>query len=91
VVWAINEDGKPDLAWRIGILVGVERFTVVRGSSGKATLDRTNKLVPHLGRTKLSRSVAKRWEIGRARFRPRSGNVTIKIKEGSSTNSVLKT
>ncbi len=80
-VWVIGEDGKPDLAWRIGLVKGIERFTVVRTKGKKATLDRRNNLVPFLGRTRLSKSAAKRWDIGRARFRPRSGNVTIRIKE----------
>lgn len=79
-VWAINEEGEPDLYWRLGLIEGIYRYVVVIGRDQKATLDRGNR-VPYLQKTLRSLSVARKWDLGRARFRRQSGNLTVKIRD----------
>ena len=77
-VWALNEEGKPDLYWRLGLIEGIYRFVIVVGQDQKATLDRSQR-VPYLQKTLRSLSARPKWDLGRARFRRRSGNLTVKI------------
>lgn len=72
-----NEKDQWTLCWRFCIREGLRHFVLMVGCPSQSP----SLKAPYINLASQSKSVARDWDLGRARFRRRSGNLTIKLKE----------
>lgn len=89
LVWALDEKVEMVLRWRVGLIKGILREVRMVGPKGAQTLDRRGNLVDDGESQPCSLRVAPDWNLGNARFRQRSGNLTIKTKGTDKSPTTL--